>query len=99
MSLLILQTQAPESSLATDSYGVIATAAMLDQELNVVYCGEGLKQLNNNTLHQQLQNCLEFGVKQVYACTQNTFPDKNIHAISADELGTLIQQSTSVLSF
>ncbi len=102
MSLLILQTQPPNSSLANDSYGVIATAAMLDQEVTIVYCGEGLKQLSDTALIEQLENSIEFGVKNVYVCDfdlSDIQPGTNIQTIKAEQVPQLIQQSKTVLSF
>ena len=103
MSLLILQSQSPEQSLALDSYGVISTAAMLDQEVTVVYCGEGLKQLHDPGLIEQLQTSLEFGIKAVFACNSDsgtgTETPSTIKSIGPTALTQLIEQSDSVLSF
>ena len=101
MSLLILQTQSPQHSLAKDSYGVISTAAMLDQEVSVVFCGEGLQQLENADFLEQLKTCEEFGVKAIYACVSSTDINlpTSVKPIASEKLSYLIHQHTAVLSF
>lgn len=101
MSLLILQTQNPKHSIASDSYGVIATAAMLDQTVTVIYCGEGLNQLKDKELIEQLQNCLEFGVEDVYACGLDSVYSlgHQIENITPEHMARLVSESESVLSF
>ena len=107
MSLLIIQAQAPQRSLAQDSYGVIATAAMLNQAVSVIYCGEGVRQLLDKALVEQLQTAREFGVDKIYVCTEdcrrfsvdeNTLP-KQFALQMLPNLEALISGSDKVLSF
>ena len=67
MSLLILQTHSPEHKLVSESYGVIATAAMLGQTITLAYCGEGVKQLADPETLSHLQTALDFGLERVFA--------------------------------
>lgn len=107
MSLLIIQTQNPDQTLAADSYGVIATAAMLDQDVSVAYYGHGVKQLKDSALSEQLSMARDFGVKAVYVsvadCERfNVKRDSlntSIEPFKPEDLGNLIDQNDKVLIF
>jgi sulfur relay (sulfurtransferase) DsrF/TusC family protein len=88
MSLLIIQTQAPSHSLARDSYGVITTGAMLNQNVSVVYVSDGVKQLADPGLREQISTAIEFGVQALYVSAY----DCEYHQIDLDGLPDQIQK-------
>lgn len=107
MSLLIIQTQGPEHTLATDSYGVIATAAMLDQDVSVAFCGAGVKQLLSEELRKLLTSAIDFGVKTLYVNTADcrryqvdlSELSDHIKLSPLTSLSDLLQQHDHVLSY
>ena len=105
MKLLILQTHSHDHPLAQDSYGVISTAAMLDLEVTLVLCAEGISHLSQPDLVSHLHSAFDFGLKKIYViegpsgADLSKSEDVQFERASAADLGNLIEIHDKVLTF
>lgn len=105
MSWLIIQSNSPDSNLAQDSYGVIATAAMFEIPLRLVYCNAGLQHLSDATAIEQLQQAQAFGLQEIFYYQGEeqinnglSFPNF-VTKIDKPALQQLLKSSQQVLTF
>jgi len=105
--MLILQTCAPDNSLAIDSYGITATAAMLGQDVTVLFCGASVKQLTHSKLITELETAKEFGVEKIFVniedCARFTVNTADLPSyvgkVSTAQAADIIDQHDKILSF
>lgn len=100
---LVIQSNPASHPLVIDSYGVIATAAMFDTEINLVFCSDGISQLNEPVILDQLKQAKEFGLKKLFLHETTGQSISNlptgIVSINSSTFNNLIGESDHVLNF